>query len=172
MLHDNQRIREPENLFDAISALVFMLHFYCSEFALLLTDLCMDLALLTAILCRQLSEHIAEMIVDFAEGFLASSLEDEWEEETDCDPIRVPAVLLGIGGALVMDVALDLLWLGFGGVLSPFYALVATLFTILLLIAACRLPEETPSLWHASNALHQFREEPASITSEREGEPD
>jgi hypothetical protein len=172
MLHDNQRLHEPENLFDTISTLAFMLHFYCSEFALLFSGLCIDLVLLTSTLCRQLCECIPEMIFDFAEGRLASSLEDEWDEETDCDPIRVPAELLWIGGALMMDVALDLLWLGLGGVLSPFYALVATLFTLPLLIAAYPLSEETANLWHASYTLHQFRVEAARFTTERVGGPD
>lgn len=172
MLHDNQRIREPENLFDAISTRMFILHFYCSEFFVLLTDLCIDLALLTTTLCNQLGELIAELIFDFAEGRLAPSLEEEWEGGTDCDPIRVPAVLLWVGGVLMMFVALGLLLLEFGGFLFLFYALAATLFTMPLLIAAFRLSEETTNLWHASSALHKFRAEAAHITSEREGEPD
>ena len=172
MLQNNQRLREPENLFDTISTLAFMLHFYCSEFALLLSGLCIDLVLLTTTLCRQLCECIPEMIFDFAEGRLASSLEDEWEGETDCDPIRVPAELLWIGGSLMMCVALDLLWWEFGGFLSPFYALVATLFTLPLLIAAYPLSEEATYLWHASYVLHQFRVEAARFTTERVGGPD
>jgi hypothetical protein len=98
--------------------------------------------------------------------------EDDGEEEADGDPIRVLAERLWIGVALMMDVALDLLWLGFGGFFSPFSALVAALFTMSLLIAAPRLSEDTANLWHASIALHQLREEAASITAEREGEPD
>lgn len=96
MLHNNQHTREPENLFETISALLFMLDFYCSEFALLLIDLCIDLVLLIAILCRQLGEHIAETIFDIVEGFLAPSPENEWEEEVaDCDPHQGSASAAG-----------------------------------------------------------------------------
>ena len=145
-------------LFDAICTLGCILHFYFSEFALLLSELCIDLALLAAILCRQLAEHIAEQLCDIAEGLLASSLEDEREEETDCHPIGVPAELVWIGGALMMDVALDLLWLGLGETLTPFYALVAVLFTMLL-IGAYRRSGGTANLGHASNTLKHQEEE-------------
>ena len=174
MLFDNQDLREPENLRDAAYTLGVILHFYCCEFAFLLTGLCIDLELLTINLCGQFCARITAVISAAVEGLLCWVRDDDWEEEADCDPIRVPAGVLWGGGALMTLAALGLLWwdimLDFGTFLSPPQALATAVFVLplLLLLAEDASSEELVSPWETSSACHRFRREAARLTSEVE----
>lgn len=165
MQYDTQRNREPENLFETLSTLVFILHFYCSEFLLLFFDFLLDLALLAGIFCRQFAEYIAARIFDTAAGLLAFLLGDELEEEADCDPIRVSPALMWLAGIFMMDLALDLLWMAFVPSLSLVQALAAALFTLPLLMV---ITEKQLDHWSVSGEYQRFREEAAHLIRGRE----
>jgi hypothetical protein len=162
MLHENRHLREPENLCDAAYTLGVILHFYSTHFAILLTGLCIDLALLAS---RQCCAGIIKMIAAAAEELLPWPLEDEWEEQADCDPIRVPAGLVWIVGILMLNVALDLLWWAFVPSASPWQALTAALFVMPLLMV---ITEKLAVYWAVPYEYHRFGEEAARSASERE----
>jgi hypothetical protein len=131
-------------VFDVLYALAFILHFYSFALAQLLTGLCIDLALLAATLCRQLGEHIAAGAGCVVELLLEPTPTDDWKREVECDPIRVPAVLLLAGGTCMVLAALVLLfwweweWMG---TISPFQAVIATLLALPLGAAGIHLGE-------------------------------
>jgi len=154
MLHDNEQLREPENVFDALACI---LHFYSAAFAALLTGLCIDLAELSATFCLQLGEHIAAGAGCFVELFLEPTSEDDWEEE-DCAPIRVPAVLLLAGGTLMVLAVLVLLWWEYMRIIPPFQAMIAALATVAPLIAVRPPCGDDPPFWHGSYEQQRHRE--------------